>query len=399
MTEPVRPAAAVEDAHGSGGVQRRPVTIVRGEGAALFDAAGRRYVDLAAAHGWAALGHGHPGVTAAIRAQADRLVMLTESAANDVRARWFATLVAFLAGEFPATARGALSRVQPAGSGAEAVEAALKFARHATGRTDFVAFARGFHGRTLGALSATAPGPRRDAFAPLVPGFTHVPYGDLAAADHAVGDRTAGVVVEVIQGEGGVHEGATPFLRGLERLCTERGALLIVDEIQTGFGRTGRWFASAHHGLAPDVIVLGKALGGGVPMGAAVWRAGLGTFDAGQHGGTFAGAPLACAASVAAMTVLQHDRLHERAARLGDAVLRDLRALKTPAVRDVRGRGLMIGIELKQRVGPVLQALMHRGVWALPAGLNVLRLLPPLVIPEDDLAAGLSAIRETLTRG
>jgi len=399
VTEPDASLTALEDAHASGGVRRRPVTIVRGEGAALFDAAGRRYVDLAAAHGWAALGHNHPEVTAAIRAQAARLTMLTESAYSDVRARWFHALVELLALDFPATARGGLTRVQPANSGAEAVEAALKFARRRTGRTDFVAFSRGFHGRTLGALSATAPGPRRDAFAPLIPGFTHVPYDDLAAADAVIGDHTAGVVVEVIQGEGGVHEGATEFVQGLQQLCAARGALLIADEIQTGFGRTGRWFAGAHHGLAPDVIVLGKALGGGVPMGAAVWREGLGAFESGQHGSTFAGAPLACAASLAALAVLQRERLHERAARLGQRVMRDLRALDAPLVREVRGRGLMIGIELKRRVGPVLEALMRRGVWALPAGLNVLRLLPPLVISDDDLAAGVAAIGEALRDG
>jgi acetylornithine/LysW-gamma-L-lysine aminotransferase len=392
---PDRPAD-IEEAHASGGVQRRPVTIVRGEGATLFDDEGRRYVDLSAAHGWAALGHGHPEVTAAIRVQAGRLTMLTESARNDVRAQWFRALVEFLALEFPATARGALTRVQPANSGAEAVEAALKFARYRTGRPEFVAFARGFHGRTLGALSATAPGPRREVFAPLVPGFTHVPCDDLAAADRAIGDRTAGVVIEIIQGEGGVHEGRPEFLLGLEALCRERGALLMVDEIQTGFGRTGRWFASAHFGLSPDVIVLGKALGGGVPMGAAVWRADLGTFEAGLHGSTFAGAPLACAASLATMTVLRRERLHERAAALGDAVTHELRAMRAPSVREVRGRGLMIGIELKTRVGPVLKALLDRGVWALPAGLNVLRLLPPLTIPEDDLTPAVTAIRETL---
>ncbi len=390
--------AAIEDRHGSGGVRRRPVTIVRAEGSRLFDAHGKRYVDCAAAHGWAALGHGHPTVTDAIRAQAGTLVMHTESAPNDTRARWFAALVNFLRADFPPNDQGVLSRIQPANSGAEAVEAALKFARYHTGRVEFVSFARGFHGRTFGALSATASGARRETFAPLVPGFVHVPFDDLAAVERAVGDRTAGVVVEIIQGEGGVHEGSTPFLQGLQRCCRERGALLIVDEIQTGFCRTGRRFASAWHEVAPDVIVLGKALGGGIPMGAAVWRDGLGTFESGFHGSTFAGAPLACAASLATMDVLQRERLADRAARLGTALLADLRALEAPIIRAVRGRGLMIGIELKQKVGPILAQLMDRGVWALPAGLNVLRLLPPLTIPEDDLAFALTAIRETLAQ-
>jgi acetylornithine/LysW-gamma-L-lysine aminotransferase len=400
VTEPRDAAfdpAVIEDRHASGGVKRRPVTIVRAEGSRLFDANGKRYVDCAAAHGWAALGHGDPAVTEAIRSQAGTLVMHTESASNDIRARWFAALADFLRADFPPNDRGALARIQPANSGAEAVEAALKFARYRTGRPGFVSFARGFHGRTFGALSATASGARRETFAPLVPGFVHVPFDDLAAVERAVDDQTAGVIVEIIQGEGGVHEGSTPFFQGLQRCCRERGALLIVDEIQTGFCRTGRRFASAWHEVAPDVIVLGKALGGGIPMGAAVWRDGLGTFESGLHGSTFAGAPLACAASLATMDVLERDSLADRAARLGTALLEELLAFDAPIVRAVRGRGLMIGIELKQKVGPILAQLLDRGVWALPAGLNVLRLLPPLTIPEDDLAFALGAIRETLT--
>jgi acetylornithine/LysW-gamma-L-lysine aminotransferase len=321
--------------------------------------------------------------------------MLTESATNDMRARWFAALAGFLAREFPATDRGPLTRIAAGNSGAEGIEAALKFARFRTGRTGFVAFTRGFHGRTLGALSATAPSPRRDRFAPLIPGFVHSQYNDLPAAAGLVGDDTAAIVVEVIQGEGGVHEGSTEFLKGLERLAQERGALLIVDEIQTGFGRTGRWFASAWHGLNPDVIVLGKAIGGGLPLGAAVWRQELGGFEAGMHGSTFAAAPLVCAASVAALDAMTEEDLAARALRLGEPVVERLRAAGG-MVRAVRGRGLMIGVELKGRVAPVIDQLMARGVWALPAGLNVLRLLPPLNIPESDLELALGAITEVL---
>ena len=395
MTDP----AAIEEAHSSGAVQRRPLTIVRGEGACLFDSQGRSYIDCSAAHGWAALGHSHPEVTAAIRRQAERLMMLTESASNDVRAHWFETLVQFLGLEFPLDDRGALSRVQPANSGAEAIEASLKFARYVTGRTEVVAFSRAFHGRTFGALSATAPSPRRDRFAPLVPGFSHVLYGDLGLADDAIRDSTAAVIVEVIQGESGIHEGSTEFFQGLERLCRERGALFIVDEIQTGFGRTGRRFASAWHGLSPDVVVLGKALGGGVPMGAAVWRERHGGFESGMHGSTFAGAPLACAASLATLQVLEREQLAERADRLGTQALERLRSIRSASVRQVRGRGLMIGVELRSRVGPVLQQLLERGVWALPAGLNVLRLLPPLVISERELELAVGAVGEVLGDG
>jgi acetylornithine/LysW-gamma-L-lysine aminotransferase len=387
---------SVEQTHSSGAVPRRGVTIVRASGAHLFDATGRRWVDCSAAHGWAALGHTHPVVTEAIRAQAGRIVMLTESASNDMRARWFAALVEFLGREFPDTDRGPLSRIAAANSGAEAIEAALKFARIRTGRTGVVAFTRGFHGRTFGALTATAPSPRRDAFAPLVPGFAHATYNDLASAGSKVGDDTAAVIVEVVQGEGGVHEGTTEFLKGIERLARERGALLIIDEIQTGFGRTGRWFASSWHGLNPDIIVLGKALGGGLPLGAAVWRRELGGFEPGFHGSTFAGAPLVAAASVAALEAMTAEDLANRAFRLGDQTLTRLRAIESAQVRAVRGRGLMIGIELKGKVAAIIERLMDRGVWALPAGLNVLRLLPPLNIPESDLDFALDAVTETL---
>ena len=390
---------SVEQTHSSGAVPRRGVTIVRASGAHLFDGTGRRWVDCSAAHGWAALGHSHPAVTEAIRSQAGRIVMLTESATNDARARWYATLTEFLGREFPETGRGPLWRISAANSGAEAIEGALKFARFHTGRPGVVAFTRGFHGRTFGALSATAPSPRTERFAPLVPGFSHATYNDLSAADSAVGDGTGAIIVEVIQGEGGVHEGTTEFLKGLERLAHERGALLIVDEIQTGFGRTGRWFASAWHELNPDIIVLGKAIGGGLPLGAAVWRKELGGFDPGLHGSTFAAAPLVCAASVAAMEALTAEDLASRADRLGRAAFARLQALtqtKSIMVRAVRGRGLMIGIELKGKVSPVIERLMERGVWALPAGLNVLRLLPPLNIPEADLDFALDAVTEVL---
>ena len=387
---------SVEQTHNSGAVPRRGVTIVRASGAHLFDGTGRRWVDCSAAHGWAALGHSHPAVTEAIRAQAGRIVMLTESASNDMRARWFSALSEFLGREFPDSDRGPLSRIAAANSGAEAIEAALKFARFRTGRPGVVAFTRGFHGRTFGALSATAPSPRRDRFAPLVPGFAHATYNDLGSADAKIGDDVAAVVVEVLQGEGGVHEGSTGFLKGIERLARERGALLIVDEIQTGFGRTGRWFASSWHGLDPDIIVLGKALGGGLPLGAAVWRRELGVFDAGFHGSTFAGAPLVTAASVAAMEAMTAEGLAERAHRLGEQTLARLRAIEGMQVRAVRGRGLMIGIELKGKVAPVIERLMERGVWTLPAGLNVLRLLPPLNIPEPDLDFALDAIEDVL---
>lgn len=386
--------STLESAYASGGVGRRPVALVRARGARLWDSEGKEYIDCAAAHGWANVGHSHPAVTAAIQAQLETLVAAPESAYNDQRALWMHELGQVLA-ERLLWPDGCY--IHPVNSGTEAMEAALKLARLLTGRPGLVATGRGFHGRTMGALSLTASKPYREPFEPLLPGISHVPYNDIEAMAGAVGDQTAGVVVEIVQGEGGVHAGDTGYFQALRRLCTERGALLIVDEIQTGLGRTGRWFACEHHQLSPDVITLGKSLGGGLPMGAAAWCRRLGQFKPGTHGSTFGGSPLVCAASRAVLQVLAQEKLPERAASLGEQFMAGLRSMSLAQVRQVRGLGLMIGLELRGKVTPVLQALMDRGVWALPAGLNVLRLLPPLVIDPADLEQAGRVIRDVLT--
>ncbi|MEJ2149543.1 MAG: acetylornithine/succinylornithine family transaminase [Chloroflexota bacterium] len=378
----------LENQFTSGAYPKRPIALVRGEGARVWDAEGNEYVDCVAGHGVASLGHCHPAVTEAIQAQAARLVTASETFYNDRRA----ALLEALAARTP----GDLSRVFLCNSGAEAVEGAIKVARLLTGRPNVVAAKRGFHGRTLGALSATWNPAYREPFAPLVPGFSHVPFDDLDALDGAITDETAAVLVEVVQGEGGVRPGSTTYFAGLRALCEARGVLLIVDEVQTGLGRTGRWFACEHVGLTPDVMCLGKALGGGVPMGAVVWRDELGALPGGSHGSTFGGNPLACAAALAVLEMLDRERLPERAAGLGDWLMRELRGLESPLVREVRGMGLLVGVDLRLRVTPILRALMARGVLALPAGSTVLRLLPPLTIGQDELTTVVGAIREVL---
>jgi acetylornithine/LysW-gamma-L-lysine aminotransferase len=382
----------LESIYNSGAVGRRPVALVRAKGARLWDSEGKEYIDCAAAQGWANVGHSHPLVTAAIQKQAETLVAAQESSFNDQRALWMADMAAVLQ-----TSLGwADCVVHPSNSGAEANEAALKFARFQTGRKGFVAASRGFHGRTIGALSVTANKKYRDPFEPLLPGVTHVPYNNIEAAAEAMGDDTAGVIVEIVQGEGGVHPGDTPYFQGLRRLCDERGALLIVDEIQTGVGRTGRWLACEHHHLSPDIITLGKSIGGGLPLGVTAWPKQLGQFEAGMHGSTFGGGPLICAASRAVIEVMARERLPERVDTLGAWLLGELRAIPSSQIREVRGLGLMIGLELRGKVTPVLQQLMERGIWALPAGLNVLRLLPPLVIEQADLERVVEVISEVL---
>ena len=388
MSEATQNVIALEQQFTSGVYPKRNLAIVRGRGARVWDAEGREYIDCVAGHGVANLGHCHPAVAAAIARQAQELITCPEVFYNDRRAEFLARLVEVL----PA----GLTRVFLCNSGAEAVEAAIKFARLSTGRPGIVATMRGFHGRTLGALSATWERKYRQPFEPLVPGFTHVPFDNLAAMEEAVGDDTAAVLVEIVQGEGGVRPGSTAYFQGLRRLCDARGALLIVDEVQTGFGRTGRWFACQHHEVVPDLLCLGKAIAGGVPMGAVAIGPRVAALPSGSHGSTFGGNPLACAAGLAALEAYEREGLVERAAELGAYLLERLRAIDSPLIREVRGLGLMVGVELKTRVTPILQALMARGVLALPAGPTVLRLLPPLVIEREELDVVVEAIADSL---
>ncbi len=381
---------ALEAAHNSGVYAKRDLALVRGAGATVWDAAGRAYLDCTAGYGVASVGHCHPAVVQAIQEQAAALITCPEMFYNDQRALLLDALHAVL----PAH----LDRAFLCNSGTEAVEAALKFARAATGRNKIVATMRGFHGRTMGALSATWEPHYRAPFGRLLPDVAHIPYNDVAALA-AVDGATAAVIVEVVQGEGGVRPGTAAFLQAAQAACRASGALLILDEVQTGFGRTGRWFALEHHGLAPDLLVLAKALGGGMPIGAVAISGALGPFAAGIHGSTFGGNPLACAAARATIGVLRDERLPERAAALGAELVARLRALRLPLVREVRGLGLMVGLELRSRVAPVLAALQQEGVLALAAGPAVLRLLPPLVVTSGELEVAVAAISRVLAGG
>ena len=374
----------------SGLYTKRPIAIVRGLGARLWDSDGKVYIDCAGAQGAGNLGHANAAVADAIATQARTLISCPEMFYNDKRAELMARLVGI--------APDGLQHVYLCNSGTEAVEAALKFARLVTGRKETIATMRGFHGRTMGALSATWEKKYREPFEPLVPGFRHVAYNDLAALDQAVTDQTAAVILEVVQGEGGVRPGTAEFLRGAQALCRQRGALLIIDEVQTGFGRTGAMFACEHYGLKPDLLCLAKSMAGGLPMGAVLIGERVGVLPAQVHGSTFGGNPLACAASLAAIDYLESNHLAEHAAELGVWFMARLARIKSPVIREVRGMGLMVGIELKQKVTPYLQALMADGVLALPAGLTVMRFLPPLVISQAELAQAADAVEAALTQ-
>lgn len=373
----------------SGVYTKRPIAIVRGRGARLWDSDENEYIDCVGGQGAANLGHANPAIVEAITAQAKTLISCPEMFYNDRRAELEAKLISL--------APPGMTRVFLSNSGTEAVEAALKFARLATKRTEIVAAMRGFHGRTFGALSATWEKKYREPFEPLVPGFSHISYNDIAALDAAIDHKTAAVILEVVQGEGGVRPGTPEFLGKAQELCRERGALLILDEIQTGFGRTGKMFACEHYNLEPDLMCLAKSIAGGLPMGATLINSRIGELPSQVHGSTFGGNPLACAASLAAIDYLQSHHLPEHAAELGAWFLNELRQIESPLIREVRGLGLMVGIELKQKVTPYLQALMARGVLALPAGLTVMRFLPPLVIEQSDLEKVVQAVGEVLS--
>jgi acetylornithine/LysW-gamma-L-lysine aminotransferase len=378
----------LENRHGSGIYPQQPLALVRGQGARVWDSEGREYIDCSAGHGVANVGHSHPDVVRAVQGQAGRLVVSPNSFYNDVRSR----LLADLARISPA----GLDRAFLCNSGTEAVEGALKFARLATGRSKIVSAMRGFHGRTFGALSTTWRKEYRQPFEPLVPGVSFVPYNGVERADREIDEGTAAVILEVVQGEGGVNPGRGEYLRAVQEMCRERGALFIVDEVQTGFGRTGRMFASEHHGLEPDLMCMAKAMAGGLPMGAVMLGPRIGELPKKVHGSTFGGNPLACAAALATIKVIESERLVERAESLGERFMAGLRAISSPEVREVRGLGLMLGMQLKGSAAKYLAALADRGVLALAAGSTVMRFLPPLVIGEDDVDSVIGAVHDVL---
>ena len=367
--------------------------MVRGEGCWLWDSDGRQFLDLTSAHGVAPLGHCHPALRSAIAEQAGRLISVSASFLNDRRADFLTSLRSVLPARF--------EHVFLCNSGTEAIEAGLKFAFLTTGRRRVIALKQGFHGRTLGALALTWNPRFRKPFAALLPEVSFVAAGDLQSLEAALDDDTGLVVAEVIQGESGVIPIDGEFLLATQRLCRERGALLLVDEIQTGFGRTGDWFAHLGVGLEPDMMAMAKGIAGGFPMGALASTAPIAAALApGLHGTTFGGSPLACAAGHATIETLSSENLPARAATTGDRLMKSLQdgLEELTLVKEVRGRGLMIGIELRQRVAPFLDRLMndHR-VLALPAGPTVLRLLPALILDDSQVERAVETIVAVLS--
>jgi acetylornithine/LysW-gamma-L-lysine aminotransferase len=378
-----------ENKHTSGVYAKQTLTIVRGQGASLFDVNGVEYLDCSSGHGVANLGHAHPKIAEALYKQANTLITLFESFPNDQRAQLMEKITALVPG---------LDRVFFCNSGTEAVEAAFKFARISTGRKNFIAAMRAFHGRTFGSLSATFNKKYREGFEPLLPGVSHVSYNNIEALDKAVNEETAAVILEVVQGEGGLYPASVEYIQAARRICDERGALLIIDEIQTGFGRTGKMFAIQHFGVTPDLLTCAKSLAGGVPMGAVFIGANIKNLVPGVHGSTFGGNPLSCAAANAALDIILGEDLPGQAAAKGAYLMEKLKKIESPNIRDVRGLGLMVGIEMKQKVAPYIKALQEKKIIALNAGMTVIRLLPPLVITYEQIDHLVEVLTEVLTQ-
>jgi len=377
-----------ESAHTSGLYQKRDLAIIHGKDAVVWDADGNEYIDCVGGQGSANLGHGNIAVAEAIGAQARILATCTELFYNDRRAEAYEALARHLPPE--------LDRMFFCNSGTEAVEGALKFAFLATKRRGVVATMRGFHGKTLGALSATWGPEYRELFGPLLAGFSHVPFNKAEALDAAITGETAAFILELVQGEGGVRPAAPEFVREAERLCAERGVMLIVDEVQTGFCRTGTMFAIERYGIVPDLLCLAKSIAGGVPMGAIAFRRTVGDLPKRAHSTTFGGNPLACAAAVAAIGEMDRLGLARNAAERGAQLVLGLEKIGSPKVREVRGLGLLIGLELKENAGPTIRALQSQGVLALGAGPTVVRYLPPLVITEAQVERVIEATAAAL---
>ena len=385
----MRDCRETEEKYGSSSFQKFELTLVRGSGASVWDDQGKEYVDFMAGYGVAIVGHSNPKVVEAIAKQAAALITCHGSFYNDARSEFLERLV----GVSP---KG-LEKVLLTNSGAESVEAAIKLARRHTGRAKVVSMKGGFHGKTYGALSATWNKKYREPFSPLVPGFEFADYGDLPSVEKMVTSETAAVIAEPIQGESGIVIPPRDFFKGVREVCDRAGALLILDEIQTGLGRTGRMWASEHWGVVPDIMTTAKGLGGGVPLGAVVARAdAVSSLLKGEHTSTFAGNPLACAAGVAALDFIVENDLPALAAEKGKALEEGLRVIagNHRIAREVRGLGMMLALELRVDIRRLLDSAMSEGLILAYSGRNTVRLLPPIVATDDQLRQGLAVLEK-----
>ena len=366
---------------------KRDIVAVEGRNAIIIDDKGKEFIDCVSGNGVANIGHGNIEVAEAIFNQAKKLITVPGIFYNDKRAELLEKLIEISPEN--------LTKAFLCNSGTEAIEAALKFARIVTGKKDFVCAMKAFHGRTMGALSATAKAEYKDGFEPLVPGFVHVPFNNFEKLEEKVTENTAGILLEIVQGEGGINIGTKDYFDKIRKLCDERNIILIIDEVQSGFCRTGKMFACEHFDVQPDILCLAKAIAGGIPMGAVLCSEKI-VIPVGKHGTTFGGNPLACAASIAAIDYMLENELAEQAKAKGDYLLRKLQESELQMVREIRQIGLMIGIELRKKPKPYILKLMEEGILVLPGGMTVLRILPPLTIEFELLDRVADTLKKVL---
>ena len=372
--------------------QRFPVTIEKGVGSHVWDTDGKEYIDCMGGYGVSLVGHQNQRVNNAIKGQIDKIITVHSSLYNKTREEFLRTLIGL--------APKGLTQVHLNNSGAEAIEAAIKFARKFTGKKGMVAMKGSYHGKSMGALSLTFNPKYKKAFEPLVEKVSFASFGDIESLRSVIDKDTAFVILEPIQGESGINVAPEGFLQEVRKLCDEKGVLLIFDEIQAGLGRTGRIWACDHWNTSPDILCLAKGIAGGVPMGATLVRPDiLAAMSKGEHSSTFGGNPLSCAAGIAALKALTEDGLIENSEKMGKIFKDGLEKLKEKhtIIREVRGRGLMIGVEMKFEVKDILMALIKKGVLMLYSGRNILRILPPLVISEEDITKVLDVLDIVLT--
>jgi acetylornithine/LysW-gamma-L-lysine aminotransferase len=370
---------------------KKPVVLTHGKGALLWDVNGKEYVDCASSYGVAALGHCHPKIVEAIKAQAEQLITCHSCYYNDKRAEFIQKLVSI-------TPKG-LDKAFLSNSGAESVECAIKLARKATGKTEIIGLMGAFHGKTMGALSLTWDKKYREPFMPLVPDMKHVPPDNPDKLREAITEKTAAIIMEPIRGEGGIRIPPDGYLQEVREICNKRDILLIFDEVQSSFGRTGKLFAGQNWNVTPDIMTLAKPFAGGLPIGITVAKENImSAFKTGEHSTTFSGSPIVCAAGIAAINALIEEKLADKAAANGKYFKTQLEGLaaKHKIVKEVRGLGLMLGMELRYDVYGVLQKTLGRGVLVLDAGKTVVRILPPLVITKPQIDRAITTLDEAL---
>ncbi len=370
---------------------KKPVVFSNGKGALLWDINGKEYVDCASSYGVAALGHCHPKVVEAVKAQVEQLITCHSCYYNDKRAEYTKKLVKIMP--------SGLDKMFFSNSGAESVECAIKLARKATGKTEIIAVMGAYHGKTMGALSATWDKKYREPFMPLIPDVKHVAPDNSVKIGEAITEKTAAVLLEPVRGEGGIRVTPDGYLQEVREICNRRGVLLMLDEVQTSFGRTGKLFGHENWGITPDIMCLAKPFAGGLPVGITVAKESLmSTFKVGEHSTTFSGSPLVCAAGCAAVDALIEEKLPEKAANNGRYFKTQLEGLaeKYKIIKEVRGLGLMLGMELRYDVYGLLKKAFEKGVLVIDAGRTVVRILPPLVINRLQIDRAISALDEAL---